>query len=230
MIDERLTDLFAGTEDHVEDSGRQLCLRINFAELSTGKRRLYRRLVDDSIACEQCSARHACRQSERKIEGGDDDENAVGAEHVLRALVGRKLTKGSNVTVSRLYGRSAAPFVSVIGFAAACHRAQPIVDRVNRLEGYLARIGDEVRAAGVVPHRPTVSFTELSELTERQNEIVRRLVGGQRVAAIARDLFVSPSTVRNHLSAIYRALGVNSQSELIRRILTQGPATGESND
>ncbi|MEY2425245.1 MAG: hypothetical protein QOI61_817 [Actinomycetota bacterium] len=67
---------------------------------------------------------------------------------------------------------------------------------------------------------PVVTFTEL---TERQNEIVRRLVGGQQVAAIARDLFVSPSTVRNHLSAIYKAFGVKTQSELIRHILTQGP-------
>jgi DNA-binding CsgD family transcriptional regulator len=129
----------------------------------------------------------------------------------------------ARVTVSRLYGVASAPLVSVIGFAAAPNQAEPIVDRVNRLEAYLARIGAEVHAAGVVTPRSAVSVMDMTELTERQNEIVRLLVGGQQVATIARELFLSPSTVRNHLSAIYKALGVKSQSELIVHILTQAP-------
>jgi DNA-binding CsgD family transcriptional regulator len=130
----------------------------------------------------------------------------------------------ARVTVSRFYGVPSAPFVSVIGFAVAPNGPNPIVERLNCLEAYLARIGAEVRAAGVATHRSALSLTELTELaelTERQNEIVRRLVGGQGVVAIARDLFISPSTVRNHLSAIYRALGVKSQSELVGHILSQ---------
>lgn len=55
-------------------------------------------------------------------------------------------------------------------------------------------------------------------LTERQYEIVRRLLDGQRVQGIARDLSLSPSTVRNHLSASYQKLGVNSQNELIEML------------
>jgi DNA-binding NarL/FixJ family response regulator len=41
---------------------------------------------------------------------------------------------------------------------------------------------------------------------------------GQRVPWIAADLFVSQSTVRDHLSSIFRKLGVRSQAELIRRL------------
>jgi DNA-binding CsgD family transcriptional regulator len=55
-------------------------------------------------------------------------------------------------------------------------------------------------------------------LSGRQAEIVRRLLDGQRVQGIARDLFLSPSTVRNHLSASYQKLGVNSQYELIEKL------------
>jgi DNA-binding CsgD family transcriptional regulator/PAS domain-containing protein len=135
----------------------------------------------------------------------------------------------ARITVSRLYGEASAPFVSVIGVAAAPKVADPLVDRVNRLEAYLARIAAEVRAAGVLTPRLSVSFIELTELTERQNEILRRLIGGQRVSAIARDLYVSPSTVRNHLSAIYKALGVKSQPELIGLILTQGSTSAGRN-
>jgi DNA-binding CsgD family transcriptional regulator len=96
-------------------------------------------------------------------------------------------------------------------------------DRANRLEGHLWRIAVEVQSAGV---------SDLSEagqgwwadpmlrgLSRRQSEILRRLTRGQRVPAIARELFVSPSTVRNHLSAIYRRLGVHSQSELLARLM-----------
>ena len=135
----------------------------------------------------------------------------------------------ARVTVSRLYGLPAAPFALVIGLVDAPNRAKPIIDRVNHLEAKLARIGAEVRSAGVVQPRSAVSFIELTGLTQRQNEIVRRLVGGQQVETIAGDLFVSPSTVRNHLSAIYKALGVKSQSELIRHVLTQQPSPARQN-
>jgi DNA-binding CsgD family transcriptional regulator len=52
-------------------------------------------------------------------------------------------------------------------------------------------------------------------LSSRELEIARCLLAGDRVPAIARALFLSPSTVRNHLSGIFRKLGVSSQQELI---------------
>jgi DNA-binding NarL/FixJ family response regulator len=60
------------------------------------------------------------------------------------------------------------------------------------------------------------------DLSRRQLEILRRLVRGERVPTIARELSVSQSTVRNHLSAIYRSLGVHSQSELLARLMADG--------
>ena len=58
-------------------------------------------------------------------------------------------------------------------------------------------------------------FPALSELSSRELEVVARLFGGQRVPAIAKALFVSQSTVRNHLSSVFRKLNVRSQQELI---------------
>jgi DNA-binding CsgD family transcriptional regulator len=55
----------------------------------------------------------------------------------------------------------------------------------------------------------------LGRLSSRELEITLRLLQGDRVPAIARALFLSPSTVRNHLSSVFRKLGVGSQQGLI---------------
>ena len=52
-------------------------------------------------------------------------------------------------------------------------------------------------------------------LSDREAQVVRLLLSGSRVPLIARQLHLSPSTVRNQLSMVYRKLGVSSQQELI---------------
>ncbi|MEP7021653.1 MAG: helix-turn-helix transcriptional regulator, partial [Pseudonocardiales bacterium] len=54
----------------------------------------------------------------------------------------------------------------------------------------------------------------LSWLTTRELEIVARLQDGDRAPAIATRLFLSQSTVRNHLASVFGKLGVTSQQEL----------------
>src|SRR5581483_9221561 len=92
--------------------------------------------------------------------------------------------------------------------------------RVAELELRLRRIATEVRAAGVldvVERMPSpTDFPQLAELTTRQWEVLERLLRGDRVPAIAEALFISESTVRNHLAAIFSKFGVHSQDALIR--------------
>jgi DNA-binding CsgD family transcriptional regulator len=99
--------------------------------------------------------------------------------------------------------------------------------RAARLEDHLWRIALEIAAAGIgdAPASGEMWWSDpaLRELSQRQLEILRRLLRGQRVPTIARDLFLSQSTVRNHLSAIYRRLGVHSQAELLARLLPSRP-------
>ena len=52
-------------------------------------------------------------------------------------------------------------------------------------------------------------------LSDREAQVVRLLLSGSRVPLIARQLDVSPSTVRNQLCMVYRKLGVSSQQQLI---------------
>jgi len=59
---------------------------------------------------------------------------------------------------------------------------------------------------------------ELEQLSVREREILVELVSGKRVPAIAKDLFISPHTVRNHLKSMYRKFGLSSQAELIEYV------------
>ena len=104
--------------------------------------------------------------------------------------------------------------------------------REMQLEAHMLRIADELRAAGLIPRLQQLpalaDIPQLGKLTSREWAVLTRLLDGQRVPAIAADLYVSRSTVRNHLSSIYAKLGVHSQVDLIRLIRrgTKRPADG----
>ena len=118
-----------------------------------------------------------------------------------------------------------------IAFAAigVPHAPNGAAARVRELELRLRHIAAEVRAAGILDElevMPAMSdHPQLGELTTRQWEILTRLLRGDRVPTIAEALFVSQSTVRNHLAAIYAKFGVHSQADLLAT-LRQPELTG----
>jgi DNA-binding CsgD family transcriptional regulator len=63
--------------------------------------------------------------------------------------------------------------------------------------------------------RPGQTHAQACVLSDREAQVVRLLLCGSRVPLIARQLHLSPSTVRNQLSMVYRKLGISSQQELI---------------
>jgi PAS domain S-box-containing protein len=119
----------------------------------------------------------------------------------------------------------------IFGIVGPALKAWSTLERVAELELRLRRIGAEVRAAGVLENvhtlPPHVDHPELSELTTRQWEILSLLMQGMRVPSIAGQLYVSPSTVRNHLATIFRKFGVHSQSALLE-LLRSPPDQDES--
>jgi DNA-binding CsgD family transcriptional regulator len=76
-----------------------------------------------------------------------------------------------------------------------------------------AEVAQLVRgAAGGLTER---DIPGLNRLTTRELEVLARLLDGQRAPAIATELFLTQSTVRNHLGAIFGKVGVSSQHELL---------------
>jgi PAS domain S-box-containing protein len=94
------------------------------------------------------------------------------------------------------------------------------------LEEVLARIAMELRSVGVVPMLPDVlDHTDprvMAELSSRQWEILTRLTRGESASKIAAAMYLSQSTVRNHLSTLYRKFNVHSQLELVSLFRSEG--------
>jgi LuxR family maltose regulon positive regulatory protein len=60
------------------------------------------------------------------------------------------------------------------------------------------------------------------ELTERELDVLRRLIGDSSTRQIAQDLYVAPSTVRTQVKSIYRKLGVSSRREAVEEAHARG--------
>ncbi len=58
--------------------------------------------------------------------------------------------------------------------------------------------------------------TQVDPLSAREQEIAEAFSGGESYSQIADRLCISPSTVRTHLTTVYRKLGVSSKLELHR--------------
>lgn len=81
---------------------------------------------------------------------------------------------------------------------------------------YMPRAARRGAQPEVRPVRPAVSGVD--HLTARQREVLDQLLLGQASKEIARTLDIAEGTVKIHLAAIYRALGVKSRAEAIARL------------
>lgn len=54
-----------------------------------------------------------------------------------------------------------------------------------------------------------------ASLTERQREVLKRLLAGRTIGQIAADLGISESTAKHHTLAVYAGFGVSSRADLI---------------
>jgi DNA-binding CsgD family transcriptional regulator len=87
----------------------------------------------------------------------------------------------------------------------------------SRLEGEAGgRVAITVRAA--TADEVLEVLCRAYELTPRERELVRLVVGGLRTQRLAERLCITPYTVKDHLKAVFEKVGVRSRGELVGRM------------
>jgi DNA-binding NarL/FixJ family response regulator len=99
------------------------------------------------------------------------------------------------------------------GFIHGGMRAKQVIRAVE-----IAAKGVMVAPRELLPHlikHITVSEEEvdIGDLSPRQREILGMVVEGMSNAEIARNLFLSESTIKQHLRAAYKVLGVSNRTQ-----------------
>ncbi len=60
------------------------------------------------------------------------------------------------------------------------------------------------------------------QLTKREQEVLKHLVGGKTYQQIAEELVVSPLTIRSHMENLYRKLNINNKAEAVSIAVKNG--------
>ena len=123
------------------------------------------------------------------------EETRRAREHFARKILGTEKVTDERAVLLDAYGDRVDVEISSV----------PLVEghRVVGVFGQLADVEDER------PESPP------SHLTPRQSEVLRQLQRGASTEQIARDLQLSPETVRNHVRHLLRALGVRTRLEAV---------------
>ena len=69
--------------------------------------------------------------------------------------------------------------------------------------------------SGITQNNNTLEKIEDYQLSSREIQILKEIVGGNNPSDIAEKLFISPNTVRTHVNNIYKKLHLNSRAQVI---------------
>jgi LuxR family maltose regulon positive regulatory protein len=111
------------------------------------------------------------------------------------------------VLASVRHGRGDLPGARVLA-----DQARQLIDQATDPGMLPALLKQTEQALGSRPHRPVPLA---APLTERELAVLRLLPTRLSTREIARELSVSPNTVRSHVQAIYRKLQVNTRAEAV---------------
>ncbi|WP_117000663.1 LuxR C-terminal-related transcriptional regulator [Desertimonas flava] len=139
----------------------------------------------------------------------------IVASHVRRALSAAAVDEAAaspRAARTRLLDAMAlaAPRRLVQPFAESAHLVRRLVRPTDARDERMRAFVDAVFV------RIGVAAPQTDALSTREIEVLALLERGLSVPAIAKQLFLSPNTVKFHVKAIYRKLGVGSRDEAVR--------------
>jgi DNA-binding NarL/FixJ family response regulator len=105
-----------------------------------------------------------------------------------------------------------------------------VLGTLRSVAGGEARFGPEIasRLTGFLREPGSDPARAFPELTAREREILDLIARGQDNAGISGRLFLSPNTVRNHISHIFAKMGVANRAQAIVRAREAGLGRDEA--
>jgi DNA-binding NarL/FixJ family response regulator len=138
------------------------------------------------------------------------------------ALVDLFLADESGVDVCEAI-LAASPSTRVL-FISGAGRMSPAAARAAGASGFVSKdleARDVVAAVRMVGMGMTMFPPKASQpeppLTEREREVLEAIASGATNREIAARLFLSPHTVKEHTSALYRKLGARNRADAVQR-------------
>jgi DNA-binding NarL/FixJ family response regulator len=114
-----------------------------------------------------------------------------------------------------------------LGAAGYLSKAQPLDEMVGSLRQVLAGKAVFPAGTGTGGSEAAEARKRISELSNAQLRVLTALADGRLNKQIAGDLGVTEATVKAHLTAIFRKLGVNNRTQAI---LAMQPLLGDQGD
>ena len=77
-------------------------------------------------------------------------------------------------------------------------------------------------AAGLVGEIQRRTESSAPTLSAREREVLGYIAGGQTIPAMAKEMFLAPSTVKTHVQRLYEKLGVSDRGSVVAEAMRRG--------
>ena len=118
--------------------------------------------------------------------------------------------------------RAQSPRTRVL-FISGAGRMSPAAAKAAGASGFVSKdleASELAKAVQLVGSGQTLFPTKSTQpeplLTEREREVLELIADGSTNAEIARALYLSPHTIKEHTSALYRKLGARNRAEAVQ--------------
>ena len=153
----------------------------------------------------------------------DVEMPVMGAQVALKKMLA--LSPPPKVVIVTVFAdRRLIQELLALGASAYLSKSAPMRTLLDTVRS-IARGGDEENVIVSVP-RETMNRTEQGDpddgLTHREREVLLLVARGLGNRRIGKDLHLSETTVKRHLSNVYEKLGVHSRGEAVGKAVSEG--------